>query len=148
MRDRAASLGVVDADRVDAVWVAAADLGPEHRSLLDLHLRHGLGPSELAQDLEMDRGDVEDHLSGLIARLEDLVIAALGAQPEPIGTVALFAASAVKPAPVQAKADVAAALARQGVPIQGSAALRETGFADTEGVSAVLRDRRHDGQDG
>ncbi len=122
MTDRATSTGIVDEARVDAVWEAAAELGAAHRSLLDLHLRYGVGPCQLAQDLGTDCRGAADHLAVLVGRLEELAIATLGAHPKPIEAVALFAAAAVKPAPAHAKANAAASLARAGVPMQGSAA--------------------------
>lgn len=39
------------AARIDLVWDAAAALGPRDASVLDLHLRHGLTPAELAEEL-------------------------------------------------------------------------------------------------
>lgn len=39
------------AARIDLVWDAAAALGPRDSSVLDLHLRHGLTPTELAEEL-------------------------------------------------------------------------------------------------
>jgi RNA polymerase sigma factor (sigma-70 family) len=40
-----------DAGRVALVWEAAAALGERDQSVLDLHLRHGLSPAELAEEL-------------------------------------------------------------------------------------------------
>lgn len=40
-----------DAGRVALVWEAAAALGERDQSVLDLHLRHGLSPAELADEL-------------------------------------------------------------------------------------------------
>lgn len=42
---------VVRAGQQELVWAAAAALGERDASLLDLHLRHGLEPSELAEEL-------------------------------------------------------------------------------------------------
>jgi RNA polymerase sigma factor (sigma-70 family) len=42
---------VVRAAQQELVWAAAAALGERDASLLDLHLRHGLEPSELAEEL-------------------------------------------------------------------------------------------------
>ncbi|MEO6627494.1 MAG: sigma-70 family RNA polymerase sigma factor [Aquihabitans sp.] len=39
------------AARINLVWDAAAALGPRDASVLDLHLRHGLTPVELAEEL-------------------------------------------------------------------------------------------------
>jgi RNA polymerase sigma factor (sigma-70 family) len=40
-------------ERDSLVWAAVGGLGERDASLLDLHLRHGLGPSEIAEELEV-----------------------------------------------------------------------------------------------
>ena len=49
----AAATRLEAAERDALVWEAAAALGERDASILDLHLRHGLGPGELAEELDV-----------------------------------------------------------------------------------------------
>jgi len=62
-----------DREMVDLVWQAAKALNPRDYSLLDLHLRQGLTPDELAEHLGARRGSVYMMLSRLKEALEDAV---------------------------------------------------------------------------
>ena len=57
------------AARVELVWQAAAALGPRDCSLLDLHLRHGLSPAELAEELGTTANNAHQMLHTLRKRL-------------------------------------------------------------------------------
>jgi RNA polymerase sigma factor (sigma-70 family) len=57
------------------VWDAAAGLSNRDRALLDLHLRHGLEGTELAQAMDIEPG----HAYVLLSRLRDQVERSLGA---------------------------------------------------------------------
>jgi RNA polymerase sigma factor (sigma-70 family) len=57
------------------VWSAAAGLSDRDRALLDLHLRHGLEGTELAQAMGIEPG----HAYVLLSRLRDQVERSLGA---------------------------------------------------------------------
>jgi RNA polymerase sigma factor (sigma-70 family) len=59
---------------VDMVWRAASMLRPEEYSLLDLHLRRGLKPAELAEGLGLRKGTVYTRLSRLKDSLEESII--------------------------------------------------------------------------
>ena len=53
----------------DLVWAAAAALGERDASVLDLHLRHGLGPGELAEELDVSPNHAYQLLFRMKARL-------------------------------------------------------------------------------
>lgn len=57
------------AARVDLVWDAAAALGERDMSILDLHLRHGLGAPELAEELGTTANNAHQILFTLRKRL-------------------------------------------------------------------------------
>ncbi len=57
------------AGRVALVWDAAAALGERDRSILDLHLRHGLGPGDLAEELGTTANNAHQILFTLRKRL-------------------------------------------------------------------------------
>lgn len=56
-------------EHVDLVWAAAAALGERDASVLDLHLRHGLGPAELAEALGVTSNNAHQLLFRLKAKL-------------------------------------------------------------------------------
>lgn len=56
-------------ERSQLVWAAAAALGPRDASLLDLHLRHGLEPGELAGELGISHNAAHQALFRLRRRL-------------------------------------------------------------------------------
>jgi len=62
-----------DRDMVGLVWQAAKALNPKDYSLLDLHLRQGLTPDELAENLGVRRGNVYMMLSRLKEAMADAV---------------------------------------------------------------------------
>jgi RNA polymerase sigma factor (sigma-70 family) len=62
---------------VELVWDSAAALNPDEYSLLDLHVRHGFGPAELADALDLERGAVYTRLSRLRRSLESSVTSTL-----------------------------------------------------------------------
>ena len=62
---------------VELVWDSAAALNPDEYSLLDLHVRHGFGPAELAEALDLERGAVYTRLSRLRRSLESSVASTL-----------------------------------------------------------------------
>ncbi|HEY3144677.1 MAG TPA: RNA polymerase sigma factor, partial [Acidimicrobiales bacterium] len=64
---------VVAGERDDLVWAAAAALGDDDASLLNLHLRHGLGPAELAGELAVEPNAVHQRLFRLKKRLGDAI---------------------------------------------------------------------------
>lgn len=68
---------VDDQELVDLVWTSAAALSPRDYSLLDLHLRRDLSPSEMARDLGMSSARVHVMLSRLKDSLEESVTVAL-----------------------------------------------------------------------
>jgi RNA polymerase sigma factor (sigma-70 family) len=69
---------VVEANEiVELVWDSAAALNPDEYSLLDLHVRHGFGPAELADALDLERGAVYTRLSRLRRSLETSVASTL-----------------------------------------------------------------------
>jgi len=68
---------VNDQELVDLVWTSAAALGPRDYSLLDLHLRRDLSPSEMAADLGLSSARVHVMLSRLKDTLEESVAVAL-----------------------------------------------------------------------
>ena len=57
----------------ELVWAAAAALGPRDASVLDLHLRHGLAPAEIAEELGVTANTAHQVLYRLRARLGDAV---------------------------------------------------------------------------
>lgn len=57
------------AERDELVWAAAAALGERDASVLDLHLRHGLGPAELAAELAVTPNHAHQLLFRLRGRL-------------------------------------------------------------------------------
>jgi RNA polymerase sigma factor (sigma-70 family) len=57
----------------DLVWAASAALGPRDASLLDLHLRHGLEPGELAEELGITPNAAHQAMFRLRARLGDAI---------------------------------------------------------------------------
>ena len=62
---------------VELVWGAAASLNPSEYSLLDMHLRRGLRPDELAVALGVKQGNIYTRLSRLRNSLEEAVTSAL-----------------------------------------------------------------------
>ncbi len=60
-------------DRQELVWAAAAALGERDASLLDLHLRHGLTPAEIAQELGMEANAAHQQLFRLRNKLGDAI---------------------------------------------------------------------------
>lgn len=73
--DRSGSPGAtVERDeRRDLVWAAAAALGERDSSLLDLHLRHGLEPAELATELGISANAAHQALFRLRTRMGDAI---------------------------------------------------------------------------
>ncbi|MBX3287530.1 MAG: sigma-70 family RNA polymerase sigma factor, partial [Actinobacteria bacterium] len=61
------------AGRVALVWDAAAALGERDASVLDLHLRHGLGAAELAEELGTNANNAHQVLFTLRKRLGNAV---------------------------------------------------------------------------
>jgi RNA polymerase sigma factor (sigma-70 family) len=61
------------AEDAELVWAAAAALGPRDASVLDLHLRHGLSPGEIAEELGVTANSAHQVLFRLRARLADAV---------------------------------------------------------------------------
>ncbi len=59
------------------VWAAAAALGPRDASVLDLHLRHGLAPAEIAEELGVTPNTAHQVLFRLRNRLGDAVRASV-----------------------------------------------------------------------
>lgn len=57
------------AEQIDLVWAAAEALGPRDLSVLDLHLRHGLGAGEIAEELGTNRNNAHQILHTLRDRL-------------------------------------------------------------------------------
>jgi hypothetical protein len=60
-------------DRQELVWAAAAALGERDSSLLDLHLRHGLGPAEIAGELGVEANAAHQQLFRLRNKLGDAI---------------------------------------------------------------------------
>jgi RNA polymerase sigma factor (sigma-70 family) len=56
-------------EREQLLWAASAALGERDASILDLHLRHGLGPTELAADLGVTAGNAQQMMHRLRERL-------------------------------------------------------------------------------
>jgi RNA polymerase sigma factor (sigma-70 family) len=65
--------GAAADEHVDLVWAAAQALGPRDASLLDLHLRHGLGAAELAEALEVTPNNAHQLLFRLKGKLEGAI---------------------------------------------------------------------------
>ncbi len=59
--------------QADLLWAAAAALGERDASILDLHVRHGLTPTELADDLGVEPNHAHQLLHRLRKRLGDAV---------------------------------------------------------------------------
>jgi RNA polymerase sigma factor (sigma-70 family) len=62
-----------DRSRDELVWAAAAALGERDASVLDLHLRHGLTPAEIAKALDV----APNHAHQLLFRLKERLAAAI-----------------------------------------------------------------------
>ncbi|MEM9563439.1 MAG: sigma-70 family RNA polymerase sigma factor [Actinomycetota bacterium] len=60
-------------DRQDLVWAAATALGERDASLLDLHLRHGLTPAEIADELGVAANAAHQQLFKLRRRLGEAI---------------------------------------------------------------------------
>ncbi|MEM7326076.1 MAG: sigma-70 family RNA polymerase sigma factor [Actinomycetota bacterium] len=60
-------------DRQELLWAAAKALGEREASLLDLHLRHGLGPAEIAQELGVEANNAHQQLYRLRTKLGDAI---------------------------------------------------------------------------
>ncbi|QYG91487.1 sigma-70 family RNA polymerase sigma factor [Iamia sp. SCSIO 61187] len=71
--DDEAATAASRSEDVDLVWAAAAALGPRDASVLDLHLRHGLSPGEIAEELGVAANTAHQALFRLRARLGDAV---------------------------------------------------------------------------
>ncbi|HEX7132096.1 MAG TPA: sigma-70 family RNA polymerase sigma factor [Iamia sp.] len=61
------------AENTELVWAAATALGPRDASVLDLHLRHGLAPAEIAEELGVTANTAHQVLFRLRSRLGDAV---------------------------------------------------------------------------
>lgn len=82
----------------DLVWAAAAALGERDASLLDLHLRHGLEPEELAAELGITPNAAHQAMFRLRTRLGDAIGAYLlwrAGQPRCVVLAAESAAAGV-----------------------------------------------------
>jgi RNA polymerase sigma factor (sigma-70 family) len=64
-------------DRRRLVWTAVAVLGERDTSLLDLHLRHGMEPSEIAEELHITANNASQLLFRLRRKLRDAIGAVL-----------------------------------------------------------------------
>ncbi|NLT56940.1 MAG: sigma-70 family RNA polymerase sigma factor [Actinomycetales bacterium] len=64
-------------DRRRLVWTAAAALGERDTSLLDLHLRHGLEPAEIAEEMQITPNNAHQLLFRLRGKLRETIGAAL-----------------------------------------------------------------------
>jgi RNA polymerase sigma factor (sigma-70 family) len=60
-------------DRQELVWAAAAALGERDASLLDLHLRHGLAPAEIAEELGVEANTAHQQLFRMRNKLGDAI---------------------------------------------------------------------------
>ncbi len=60
-------------DRQELVWAASAALGERDASLLDLHLRHGLTPAEIAAELGVEANAAHQQLFRLRNKLGDAI---------------------------------------------------------------------------
>ncbi|MCB9105368.1 MAG: RNA polymerase sigma factor [Anaerolineales bacterium] len=66
-----------DQELVDLVWQSATALPPKDYSLLDLHVRQGLSPDELAENLGASKGAIYTKLSRLRDALGEAVVSSL-----------------------------------------------------------------------
>lgn len=64
-------------DQRRLVWTAVAALGERDTSLLDLHLRHGLGPTEIAEELQVTPNNAKQLLFQLRRKLREAIGAVL-----------------------------------------------------------------------
>lgn len=64
-------------DQRRLVWTAVAALGARDASLLDLHLRHGLGPTEIADELQVTPNNAKQLLFQLRRKLREAIGAVL-----------------------------------------------------------------------
>jgi RNA polymerase sigma factor (sigma-70 family) len=64
---------IVRNEQLDLVWAASAALGERDASILDLHLRHDLDPSEIAQALDITPNAAHQTLFRLRKRLEGAI---------------------------------------------------------------------------
>jgi RNA polymerase sigma factor (sigma-70 family) len=64
---------IVRSEQADLVWAAAAALGERDASILDLHLRHDLGPAEIAEALDIAPNAAHQTLFRLRKRLEGAI---------------------------------------------------------------------------
>ncbi|HSL58625.1 MAG TPA: sigma-70 family RNA polymerase sigma factor, partial [Acidimicrobiales bacterium] len=60
---------VADGEIAELLWDAAAALGERDAQVLDLHLRHGLAPAELAEELGINRNAANQALHRMKQRL-------------------------------------------------------------------------------
>jgi RNA polymerase sigma factor (sigma-70 family) len=60
-------------DQQELVWAAAAALGERDASLLDLHLRHGLAPGEIAEELGVEANTAHQQLFRMRNKLGDAI---------------------------------------------------------------------------
>lgn len=73
----AAPAAVERAEAAALLWTASAALAPRDASLLDLHLRHGLGAAEIAAELGVAPGTAHQMLHRLRVRLREAVRASV-----------------------------------------------------------------------
>ncbi|MCB0191571.1 MAG: RNA polymerase sigma factor [Anaerolineae bacterium] len=66
-----------DQELVDLVWQSATALPPKDYSLLDLHVRQGFSPGELAENLGASKGAIYTKLSRLREALGEAVVSSL-----------------------------------------------------------------------
>jgi RNA polymerase sigma factor (sigma-70 family) len=112
-----------DRSRDELVWAAAAALGERDASVLDLHLRHGLTPGEIAEALDV----APNHAHQLLFRLKERLAGA-------IRSWALWRHG------VPRCADLRAALDGAGIAAFGSDAVRAIG-RHAGGCEACAADR-------
>jgi hypothetical protein len=72
-RDPDPAAALDDRSRDELVWAAAAALGERDTSVLDLHLRHGLTPGEIAEELDV----APSHAHQLLFRLRERLAGAI-----------------------------------------------------------------------
>jgi RNA polymerase sigma factor (sigma-70 family) len=72
-RDPDPAAALDDHSHVELVWAAAAALGERDISVLDLHLRHGLTPAEIAEELDV----APNHAHQLLFRLRERLAGAI-----------------------------------------------------------------------
>lgn len=72
-RDPDPAAALDDRGRDELVWAAAAALGERDTSVLDLHLRHGLAPGEIAEELDV----APNHAHQLLFRLRERLAGAI-----------------------------------------------------------------------